>query len=363
MKRVLCIVSSLNTGGAETFLMKLYRTFNRDSYQMDFVVNEAGIYDEEVKNLGGKIYTTPLRTKHPINSFLALKRIVKENKYEYVLKLCDTPKGYFDLLASKLGGADRVCVRSCNASANIGRTEKVIYSLIRPLFNQIADVKIAPSRLAAEFTFGKNEVEKGKVHLLHNAINLKEYKFSSDGRNMVRSEFGVNDEDVLIGHIGRFNKQKNHHFLIEVFDEFKKKNRSAKLMLVGAGELQSEIYQVVKKKNLENSVIFTGIRTDIPNLLSAMDTFVFPSLYEGMPNTVIEAQAAGLPCVISNRITREVKLTDLVNFCDIDSGCVDWADVIEGCIIDCRESKESELRKAGYDINTEVSRFTKLIFE
>ncbi|MDY2911190.1 MAG: hypothetical protein SOT58_03940 [Agathobacter sp.] len=179
MKRVLCIVSSLNTGGAETFLMKLYRTFDRERYQMDFVVNEVGIYDEEVKNLGGKIYTTPLRTKHPINSFLALKRIVKENKYEYVLKLCDTPIGVIDVLAAKLGGARRVGVRSCNASANIGVLKRTVCFMLRPLLNALMEIQGAQLRVPVHYesVLGVLYKEYYKVPALEDRIREMMYNY------------------------------------------------------------------------------------------------------------------------------------------------------------------------------------------
>lgn len=363
MKRVLCIVSSLNTGGAETFLMKLYRTFDRNSYQMDFVVNEAGIYDEEVKNLGGKIYTTPLRTKHPINSFFALKRIVKENKYEYVLKLCDTPIGVIDVLAAKLGGARRVGVRSCNASANIGKPRKAFCFVLRPLLNSISDYKVAPSELAARFTFGDREVDEGNVQLLHNGIDIKKYQFDKKQRECIRKQYSVDEDTFLVGHIGRFSKQKNHAFLIEVFKEIVRKRTDSVLLLVGSGELEYQIKNIAKQYGLLDKVIFTGVRSDIPALLSAMDVFVFPSFYEGMPNTVIEAQANGLPCVISDAITREAGITKSVTFIALKEDADKWADKALAQKRASVEESRKVMITAGYSINDVVNRFCEIIFE
>lgn len=363
MKRVLCIVSSLNTGGAETFLMKLYRTFDRNSYQMDFVVNEAGIYDEEVKNLGGKIYTTPLRTKHPINSFFALKRIVKENKYEYVLKLCDTPIGIVDVLATKLGGARRVGVRSCNASANIGMFRKVACYVLRPLLNKISDYKLAPSELAARFTFGDKEVDKGKVQLLHNGIDINAYQFSKEQRDEIRRLYSIDKDTFVVGHIGRFSKQKNHIFLIEVFSEIIKKRTDSVLLLVGCGELEKQIKDITEKYGLLDKVVFTGVRSDIPALLSAMDVFVFPSFYEGMPNTVIEAQTNGLPCVISDTITQEAGITKSVTFISLKEDAEKWAEKV---VVQNRisvEESEKALSSAGYSIDDVSNRFCEIVFE
>lgn len=362
MKRVLCIVSSLDTGGAETMMMKLFRMFPND-YKMDFIVSsQTGYYEKEVFSLGGKIYRVPLRTKHPIKTFFSIKEVVQNNNYKFVLKLCDTPKGYFDLVAAKYGGAQQLCVRSCNASANMGKLGNILCNLIRPLFNRIATKKIAPSLLAAEFTFGKKEVDKGNVYVLHNGIDLNIFQYNNEGRKKVREEFDIGKEEFVIGHIGRFNKQKNHLFLIEVFEELKKVKPEAKLLLVGDGELKLEIMQCLENKNLGDSVIFTGIRSDIPNLLSAMDLFLFPSLYEGMPNTVIEAQAVGLPCVISDTITRDANVTGLVQYVSLKATKEKW---VEKCI-NSKKGNVSMMRKrmtdGGYDITMVTKQFLDIIF-
>lgn len=312
MKRLLCILSSLDAGGAETFMMKIFRSLPED-YKIDFIVSaKSGFYEKEVIDLGGRIFRVPLRTKHPIKTFKAIYDVVKQNHYTHILKLCDTPIGLYDLLAAKLGGAKVLCVRSCNAGSFNSKLGRLVNDLLRPLLNFITDVKIAPSRLAAEFTFGKAEVEAGKVKFIHNGVDLDVYKYDEENRRKVRREFGIVDEQFVVGHIGRFNQQKNHKFLIEVFAEVLKQKPNALLMLVGDGEKKSEIKEQIKSFGIEESVIFTGIRSDVPALLSAMDVFVFPSFYEGMPNTVIEAQATGLPCVIADTITEEAGITSIV---------------------------------------------------
>lgn len=362
MKRVLCIVSSLDTGGAETMMMKLFRTFSKE-YKMDFIVSSlTGYYEKEVLSLGGRIYRVPLRTKHPIKTFLAIERVVQKNHYNTVLKLCDTPKGYFDLLAARCGGAKRLCVRSCNASATMGKLENILCNMIRPLFNKIATQKIAPSLLAAEFTFGKKEVDKGNVYLLHNGIDLNIFQYNDEGRKKIRKELDISEEDFVVGHIGRFNKQKNHLFLIEVFEVLKKENPKAKLLLVGDGELKTEIIQCLERKGLTDCTILTGIRSDIPNLLSSMDLFLFPSLYEGMPNTVIEAQAVGLPCVISDTITKDADVTGLVKYVSLEEPKEKW---VEKCLDSKRKSTsviKKQMMDSGYDITSVANQFLDIIF-
>lgn len=365
MKRLLCILSSLDAGGAETFMMKIFRSLPED-YKIDFIVSaKSGFYEKEVIDLGGRIFRVPLRTKQPIKTFKAIYDVVKDNRYTHVLKLCDTPIGVYDLLAAKMGGAKVLCVRSCNAGSFNSKLGRLVNDLLRPLLNFITDVKIAPSRLAAEFTFGKAEVEASKVKFIHNGVDLDVYKYDEDNRRKIRRECGIADEQIVIGHIGRFNQQKNHKFLIEVFSEVLKQKPNALLMLVGDGEKKNEIKEQIKSLGIEESVIFTGIRSDVPALLSAMDVFVFPSFYEGMPNTVIEAQATGLPCVIADTITEEAGVTDCVHFMSLSDSAKVWADKVLSLLdkdkVD-RSFYSDKMKNAGYDIGSCVKKFAGLVF-
>ena len=363
MKRLLCIVSSLDTGGAETFMMKLFRRFPQE-YKLDFVVStNTGYYENEVRALGGKIFRVPLRTKHPVVAFNDIKYILKKTEYQYILKLCDTPMGYFDLLAAKRGGAKKICIRSCNASSSESLIRHLINTMLRPAFNRISNVKIAPSKLAAEYTFGKKEVKKGNVYFLKNAVDLEKYKFSLAGRLNVRNELGIDDTQIVIGHIGRFNYQKNHMFLLEIFSEIIKEKKNAVLLLVGEGEKKQEISEKAKKMNIYNNIIFTGIRSDIPELLSAMDVFVFPSFFEGMPNTIIEAQAVGIPCVLADTITKEAEITDLLEYVSLDDTAKEWKNKVIKAIKREKQDTKKLMYQKGYDIQDAVNRFVDLIFK
>ena len=362
MKRLLCILSSLDAGGAETFMMKIFRSLPKD-YKIDFIVStNSGFYEKEVMELGGRIYRVPLRTKQPIKTFKAIYDVVKNNNYMHVLKLCDTPIGVYDLLAAKMGGAKVLCVRSCNAGSFNSKLGRLVNDLLRPLLNFITDVKIAPSRLAAEFTFGKAAVKAGKVKFIHNGVDLNVYKYDEENRRKVRREFGIADEQFVVGHIGRFNQQKNHKFLIEVFVEVLKQQPNALLMLVGDGEKKSEIKEQIDALGIGKSVVFTGIRSDVPALLSAMDVFVFPSFYEGMPNTVIEAQATGLPCVIADTITKEAGFTGLVKYISLQFSSHEWANRV---IDSCKKSRidtQNEFIKYAYDIDSVKNNFKEVVF-
>ena len=360
-KRLLCIISSLNTGGAETFLMKLYRGLDKSKYQMDFVVSADGFYDKEVEALGGKIYKIPLRTKHPIKTYRLIKKIVKDNKYNSVLKLGNSPLSVIDLIAAKKGGAKIRAMRSCNALTNLSFKQKLVDFIFRPKLNRCANVKIAPSDLAAIYTFGEKQYSKGKVHLLNNGVDLDVYRYDQEERQRIRTEFSLGD-NLIVGHIGRFSKQKNHKFLLPIFAEIKKKNNNAKLMLVGKGELESEIRNQAAELGILDDIIFTGVRSDVPALLSAMDVFVFPSFHEGMPNTVIEAQATGLPCVIADTITKSANITGLVEYLPLTLSSEEWAEHALSSVSSIRVGVKEAFIKQHYDINSVIIDFVSLMF-
>ena len=359
MKRLLCILSSLDAGGAETFLMKIYRALPPAEYQLDFVVSvEGGCYTEEVLARGGRIYKIPERTRDFFGSFRGIRRIVQENRYEAVLKLGENALALTDLAAARLGGAKCLALRACNAPTGLSRKERVIHSLLQPLQNRLATVKLAPSQLAADFLFGKNQ----KVKLIHNGVDPEIFRFSEEDRAKIREEFGLEGK-LVVGHVGRFVRQKNHDFLLEIFREIRKSKENAVILLVGTGALEWEIRKKAADLGLSGSVIFAGRRFDIPALLSAMDVFVFPSFHEGMPNTVIEAQATGLPCLIADTVTREAAITELVRYTSLETSGSDWADMALGMVSEKRADTREAFRAAGYDIRQVALDLMGLLWE
>lgn len=364
MKRVLCITSNMNAGGAETFLMKIYRNIDRTRYQMDFCIHvfNTCVYEKEILSLGGRIYKIPPKS-HSLKQFKEqLTQIIANNHYEYVLKITSSAIGFMDLKIAHNAGAKICAVRSSNSSDGGSFKALLVHKLGRTLYHRYADVKIAPSDLAAKYTFGKRAYRNGEVNILHNAVDLKVYKYDEKMRNSIREELGIPDGVTVLGHIGRFMVQKNHEFLLDVFFEYMKLNKNSVLMLVGGGELEKQIQEKVNALQLRDHVIFTGIRSDVPDLLSAMDVFVFPSLYEGMPNTVIEAQATGLPCLISDTITQQANITGLVHYQSLDEPSK-WAKCITTLSVGKRTTPFEQFIEHGYDITSVKKQFTKLIFQ
>ena len=364
MKRLLCLISNMNTGGAETFLMKIYRNLDLSKYQIDFAVNyqDENFYEKEINSLGGKIYRIPSKSQSVKKFKEQLSKLIKENKYEYVLRITSSAMGFMDLKIAKKAGAKICSVRSSNSSDGGGLKAFVAHRLGRLLYNKYVDVKFAPSDLAAEYTFGKKAVDSGNVTILHNAVDLNVFHYDKDGREIVRKEFNISKDKLVIGHIGRFMTQKNHIFLLDIFKEICDKNDNAVLMLVGKGELEQQIKDKIKLLGLTEKVIFTGIRADIPQMLSAMDVFVFPSFYEGMPNTVIEAQSTGLPCVIADTITKEADITGLVNYLSLNDSAKVWAEKALSIVEKERRDTKADFIKNGYDIESVVANFTQLVF-
>lgn len=360
-KCLLCITSNMNTGGAETFLMKMFRCLNHTQYKMDFCVNtKNNFYAPEIAKLGGNIYQISCKSRNPFKFFWQLRRLVKKHQYKYVIRVNEHSLSVLDLLAAKCGGATHLIMRSSNASCS-SSISLLLHKLFSFLPKYIPTTKLAPSDLAAKFTFGNI----ADVHLLPNGLDIQTFTFSADNRRKIRQEFNAQDKFV-VGHIGRFMTQKNHKFLLQIFAEIKKIKPNAVLWLIGKGELEEDIKSQIAKIGLQDSIKFLGIRSDIPALLSAMDVFVFPSLFEGMPNTVIEAQTTGLPCLISDTITKQAKQTDLVYFMNLNKSAADWAkkalEIASLQKLEKRPQASKQMRAAGYDITNVVQQFTYLVF-
>lgn len=364
MKRVLCIVGNMDVGGAETFLMKLYRALDTSKYQMDFCVSgeQEGFYDEEILARGGRIFRIHRKTESIFWFIRDLRQVVKREKYQHVLRIAADCFGALDLWIAALSGAKIRALRSSNAGTTHQKAIEWLHKMLRVPLTAVANVKIAPSDLAATFTFGRRAVRKGRVAFLRNAIDLGTYRFDAAARTTIRTELSL-DHAFVIGHIGRFNQQKNHAFLLRVFAEIHRRRPAAKLVLTGQGELEKTIREQAAALGLQEAVVMTGVRPDVPALLSAFDVFLFPSFFEGMPNTVIEAQANGLPCVIADTITKEADVTGNVQFLSLERPPDYWAERVLAASRIPAEQAEAALKNKGYAIQDVVREFSEIIFE
>lgn len=348
--RVLHVVVNMNRGGAETLIMNLYRNIDRSKIQFDFLTCNEGVFDQEILDLGGKIHRIPYITDgghfHYIKNLNQFFKV--NNQFKIVHSHMDKMSG-FVLRAAKKAGIPVRIAHSHNTESEGGFAAKLYKSYAGSNIEKSATHFLACSKLAAEWLF-KNKADSSK--LLKNGIETDKFTFSKNVRDQIRDELGVEHDSLVLGHVGRFNHQKNHTFLIDIFNELNKMEPKSYLVLAGDGTLRSDIEEKVKKLRLEEKVKFLGVRSDINRLLQAFDLFVFPSFHEGLPVTLIEAQGAGLPCLISEKITEEVDMRmDLVKFLPIDNKNV-WVEEIRKISAKdvSRNISKQALFEQGYDI-------------
>ena len=344
--RVLQVVTYMGRGGLETMLMNYYRHIDHSKVQFDFLTHREfdGDYDKEIKELGGSVYhlsnLNPLSIgyKTTLNDFFG-----NHPEYKIVHSHLDCMAG----IPLKYAKLNNVPIRIAHAH-NSNQTKDLKYPL--KLFYKRNIKKNANYLFACGDEAGKWMFNTDNFKVLNNAIDAKDYTFNMNIRNDKRKEFGISDDSILVGHVGRFFPQKNHEFLIDIFNQFHKDHPNSYLMLVGEGELKTSIQDKVRTLGLEDYVIFTGLRSDVNELLQAMDVFLFPSLYEGLPVSIIEAQAAGLPCLISDKVPIECKKTDLVYQLSLEDSFNTWTDkILELSHITRRDTYE-EIKQSGFDI-------------
>lgn len=368
MKRLLCIIPwSLNRGGAETFLMKLFRSLDREKYMFDFLTisGEYGVYEKEIKSLGGTVYHLDgcsIKTNCLKSMYLVYKYTMCK-KYDSVLLTMDNFAYALYYIPLKFAGVKKVGIRSANSRTGRGARYDDLAKMMNFLPRMFSDVRYAPSALAADFMFGNDSINRGNAKILHNGLQLEKFKFDVDIRNRLREELNIGNKFV-VGHVGRFSKQKNHVFLLKIFNEIVKINKNSILLMLGDGPLRKDILEEVDVLGLSDNVIFTGIRSDVNSCYMAMDVMIFPSLYEGMPNVVIEAQSTGLPCIVSDSVTDECKVTDRVQFLSLKDDYEIWAEMAlhEVKTTLDRQKYNQIMYESGYDIKQVADEFTADMF-
>lgn len=359
--RVLHIVGEMGRGGMETMVMNIYRNIDRSKVQFDFLAHYGGryaAYNEEIQALGGRIYEMPgLKTDEnhacywKIGEYIvALNKFFREHQ-EYKIIHChmtNTASIYMPI-AEKYGVTCRIA-HSHSTHGKEGLLGMATEILQRPTYKYATDW-FACSQVAAYWFYPKKVVEAGKVTIIANAVDAKNFRYSGKVRNQMRKELGVEDK-VVIGCVARFRPEKNHVFLISVLNEMLKEEPNAVLMFAGEGPLKESIKTQVAEKGLSSNVLFLGMRSDIPNVMQAMDVMVMPSLFEGLPVTGIEAQASGLRIVASTGVTEEMDAIGMVTYLSLEDSIKAWSDALLKAASAEREDTYEQIRKAGYDIHT-----------
>ncbi|MEH7096688.1 glycosyltransferase family 1 protein [Neobacillus vireti] len=321
--RILHVVVNMNRGGAETLIMNLYRNIDRNKIQFDFLTCKEGVFDGEIKEMGGKIHRIPYITDVGHFKYIQeLNKFFEKNKhYKIVHSHMDKMSGLVLRSANRAGIPIRIS-HSHNTSSEGGVAAKFYKWYIGKYIIANATNFLSCSNKAAEWLFKR---KSNLSETLKNGIEFEKFTFSEEARESIRKELNIENKFV-IGHVGRFNRQKNHIFLMKILNEINNLNNECILILVGDGPLRAEVEKQVNELKLAAKVMFLGERSDINHLLQGFDIFVFPSLHEGLPVSLIEAQAAGLPCFISDVISDEVDLgANLIRFESLETGPGSWA--------------------------------------
>ncbi len=339
-ERILVYGMTDNPGGIETYLINQLRALDPDKAVFDFVTDFPSMaYADEAKAIGSKIYYIPAKSKGLFAQFKAMAKIMRGHP-EY-------KKIYFNVLDAGTALTELVpwlFGRTVITHSHNGSTDKVkLHKFCKPLLNLFTSKRFACSKVAADYMFGKRETK-----IIPNMIEAKKYDYSPEIRQKKRKELGI-ENNFAVCHIGRLTNQKNPMGLIDIFESVYKSDNSAVLLSVGSGELEQEVHSYASEKNLDGCIRFLGRRGDISEILQAADIFVLPSFYEGLPIVAIEAQAAGLPCVLSENISREAAITDNAHFLSLDAPLCVWAEKILSFKKFKRTSKLNELEAAGYD--------------
>lgn len=362
--RVLQVVNQMVLAGAETMIMNLYEEINRDRVQFDFVVHsrKPGAYDKRIKALGGKIYYMPKYNLLNHTYYrLAWRTFLKKHPEITIIHghLRSTANIY---LAEAKKFNKLTIAHSHNTSNGVGFRAKV-KAYLQKNIPQFTDVFIGCSTEAGQWLFGQEVATKNNFFVLNNGIHLRRFKYDRENKFKKLRQYNLSEDHIIIGHIGRFNPQKNHHKVIEIAQEIIENNDKARLFLIGEGTLEKEIKELVRSKKLEKYIIFVSNANDIEAYYSMFDLLLMPSLFEGLPLTLIEAQANGLPCLISDTITEDLDITDLITRLSINEPSELWAKKAINRLRSDSVLKEGylkQLAKAGYDVSENAKWLSKM---
>ena len=349
-------MGSLELGGSETTVMNYYRYIDRTKIQFDFLITNDGrnYYEDEAIALGARIFRRPMRTKRPLKNMTQLIRILQANPDIKIVHIHNS---------SSLAGIDSFIAMILNVSVRIVYSTSalpnasILHRLFQLLLRSTATHWAGGSIKAGISLFGKKAIDK--IIVVPRARNYEMFKFNPDIRKKMRAQLSLNSELTVI-HVARMVPPKNHNFILDIFTCALKLMPEMVLLLVGDGELYTELYETTMQIQINNNVRFLGRRGDVHELLQAADVFILPSLSEGLGAVAIEAQAAGLPCLLSDAIPQEAKITDLVTFLPINEGPEVWATYIINYRDFIRKDITSDIMNAGVDVHSAAKWLEKL---
>lgn len=354
--RILHVFGRLDRGGAETMVMNLYRSIDRQKLQFDFVVHtqDIGDYEQEVLELGGAVYRAPRYKGYNDFSYRKWWRHFFSEHPQYQIihgHMYSTASIY--LKVAKRAGL--YTIAHSHSTSNGTGVAAFVKNILQRGIRNTADMFFACSKESGIWLFGDKIYTSGRCRVIYNAIDTAKFSFNPQIREEMRNMLGIGENAIVLGHVGRFWQVKNHPFIIQVFLELIRWETNAKLLLLGDGPDYEMIQNMVQAEGIAGQVIFAGAQHNVHDYLQAMDVFIFPSHYEGLSLSLVEAQTAGLPCLISENVNLDICITDLVEALPADFArkCL-WVEKIHEIAGRPRKSQESAVREAGYDIDTSV---------
>ncbi|MFJ5768868.1 glycosyltransferase family 1 protein [Psychrobacillus sp. NPDC093180] len=352
----------MSRGGIESFMMNYYRYFDKEKIQVDFIVHgfEKGVYDDEITNMGGRIYNVPVKSKDYFGNVNALNKIFSSGKYKIVHSHMDAMSMVVLKQAKKCGISIRIAHSHNTQHLTNNRIKYLLNEYARKNVSRYATHYVACSEPAARWLFGNENVDDNKVIYIKNAIDLDKYKFDNLTRENIRREYDLKNEFV-IGHVGRFDYQKNHFFLLDIFKDILKVQPNARLFLIGDGHLRNKIETKILELNIKDKVILAGIKDDVDRIMNAFDVFCLPSHFEGLGIVLVEAQTNGLMCITSNEVPREVNISGETQFISLNAPIEKWVN----SLLDVKENINRNINydyfiNAGYSIVNESQRLENI---
>lgn len=337
--------------GISTVILDYFSRFDKGMFDIDIIASLSHDYklEKEFQEAGINVQILPSRKDAIFKYINSLAELFRQNRYDVMYVHGSSALMSIELLIAKMYGC-KVRIAHCH---NTTCDHKRIDKILRPLFNNLYTGALACGEEAGKWMFGSRTFK-----IVKNGRDISTYRFDPDRRDDVRKKLGISEDILVIGHVGNFNSQKNHVFLIKIFKEIIKLRSNSKLYLMGTGKTQDDIKHLVEKQNLSEKVVFTGSISNVPDMLQAMDVMLLPSLHEGLPLVVVEWQIAALPCLISDSITRECAYTDLVQFISLEEKPEIWAKkVIDLAGYDRQKTADIVINlteKNGFDIKKNV---------
>lgn len=355
--RVAQIMGKWVGGGVESTIMNYYKHMDRKEVQFDFFFDSDSldVPKQEIESLGGRVIFIPPYQKL-FKYQKELKRIFKINNYKIVHSNINT-LSVFPLRTAKHAGIPIRIAHSHSTTNKKDWKKNILKQVLRPLSKVYANQYFACSEEAGKWLFG----DKTQITIINNAIEIQKFQYDKKIREIKRKELNISGNTLVIGNIGRFVKQKNHEFLLDIFKEVYKKNNNSVLVLAGKGPLLDSIKEKVTKMNLEKAVVFLGQRNDVEELYQAFDVFVFPTLYEGLGMVLIEAQCSGLPCISSNKVPKIVSINPNFKFMNLDESSETWAEEVLKISKDQKRITDiTKIENSNFEIKKEAKKLEKI---